>query len=138
MNQVEFINGLIGIPYKVGGGTPNGFNCWGLARYVQKQLFDRELPDVIVNNDDLHHLMKVVSSDPARKDWSKIETPVHGCLVEMSHGNYPYHVGVFIDIGEAGVLHCVKGAGVCFDGIEVLKVSGWRRISFYEWNKRIS
>lgn len=41
-----WIQELVGIKYVESGNTPqSGFNCTGLARYIHKVKFNRELPD---------------------------------------------------------------------------------------------
>lgn len=40
-----WINRWVGIPYKECGRGPDGYDCLGLFLAIQKERFDRELPD---------------------------------------------------------------------------------------------
>ena len=44
MNDQFNLADIVGKPYKIGGRGPNAFDCWGLVRYVYKELLNIELP----------------------------------------------------------------------------------------------
>lgn len=127
---------LIGIDYKKGGETTEGFDCWGLFRFVQKKYFNRDLPVINVDSNDVLTVAKAFRDDEQRNDWQRIKQPVNGCGVLLAHARYPSHVGVWLDIDGGGVLHCVKGIGVIFSSLSSLKLSGWGRIEYYEYCPR--
>lgn len=131
--QLEFVNSLIGRPWKSGAGGPEAFDCWGLAKVVQKELFGRSLPDIAVDSENVRAVMREVATTSARNSWERVDGPAHGRLVEMASGRHPYHIGVYLDVDGGGVLHCQNPAGVCFDRVATLQVAGWRGLSYNEW-----
>ena len=77
---------------------------------------------------------KEIRDNPERENWKKVGKPKDGNAVLLAHASYPSHVGVWLDIDSGGVLHCVKGSGVLFSSLSNLKLSGWGKIEFYEYN----
>lgn len=128
------INSLIGLPYKVGTEGPNFYDCWGLAKKVQKELFSREMPSIKDSPDTLRGLMTFVKDNHARKQWVVSENfPVHGQLVELSKSSNPFHIGVYLEYDGGGILHCLEKVGVCYDRIKLMQVTGWRKMVFHDW-----
>lgn len=123
---------LLGSPYDV-RGEKGFFHCWSFAKYLQKQLWDRDLVEIKLESSHIRDLVKLVRGHPAHYDWKVVERPVHGGLVEMSHSRHPHHIGVWLDLDGGGIAHCEAPAGVSFDPLVALKAAGWRRFTFYEW-----
>lgn len=130
--ELEIVSSVIGIPYQVGAMGPDKYDCWGLVRFIEKELFDREL-QIIVPPDGKNprELVKFIKEHTEHQNWEKIENPIHGCIVEMSNSNHPHHIGVYLDIDGGGILHCCV-AGVAFDSLFNLKSAGWRKLVFYK------
>lgn len=126
---------LIGIPYKNGGNDLNGFDCWGLFRYIENNFYGKDLSVININNDDIIKVAKEFKNNENRQDWKKVEKPKDGDAVLLCHARYPSHVGVWLDIDSGGVIHSVKGMGVIFSNLTSLKLSGWGRIEYYEYDK---
>lgn len=131
--EAEFINGLIGLPWRSGAAGPDAYDCWGLAQAVQQKLFLRQLPDIKINAEDVRTVMREIATTRARDSWERVDAPGHGRIVEMSSGRHPYHVGVYLDVDGGGILHSQNPAGVCFDRIAALEAAGWRRFAYNEW-----
>lgn len=121
----------IGLPYKEGGDTLAGFNCWGLLRHIQRVHFGVIIPEVPI-------------SDPvASAEWFKqgyeggtiipVETPTHGCPVLLKGETLP-HVGVYLDLDGGGVLHALEGVGVVFTPKFELRRAGFTRVKFYKYS----
>lgn len=130
----EFVRRLIGLPWKAGAQGPDEFDCWGLARFVQWELFDRDLPVAGIEPEcvtDLRAVMRRIEEHPVRAHWSEIAAPAHGDLVTMAHHQYPSHIGVYLQFDLGGVLHCVRDHGVGFDAIPALKLKGFSRLRYY-------
>lgn len=127
------INELIGLPWVVGAEGPDAYDCWGLARTVQREMFQREMPRISEPPVDVRSLVKFVREHRARTQWREVPGPVHGGLVEMAHGRHPFHIGVYLDIDGGGILHSVNPAGVCWDLEITLRASGWRRFTYHDW-----
>lgn len=127
------VSDLIGLPYVVGAQGPNEFDCWGLAKEVQKRLFNRDMPSIEDPPTDLHNLMNFIKKHPARRQWLKSKGPKHGQLVELAHGKHPFHIGVYLNIDGGGLIHSVNPLGVCFDRIPALEAAGWRKFIYHDW-----
>jgi len=128
----HFATQLIGKPYVSGGDTLEGFDCWGLFRFVQKNFYDLELPIIDVDTTNVLEVARKIKERKSTNVWRKVDVPNDGCAVLLAHARYPSHVGVWLDVDNGGVLHCVKGAGVVFTELSRLKLSGWGRIEYYE------
>lgn len=128
-----FLNSLIGLPWKPGAKGPEEFDCWGLSQLLQKELFGRTLPDVTVDAEDIRLVIKEISQSEHRRFWKRVPHPENGCLVEMSSGKHPYHIGTYINLDGGGIFHCQNPSGVCFDRIPLLKIAGWRNFKFNDW-----
>lgn len=130
---IEVLTPLLGRPYALNGVAPKSFDCWGLARYLQREIFGHDLDAVVSDSLDLRVLVRTIRDHPERRNWAPVDRPTHGALVEMSHSRHPHHIGVFLDVDGGGIAHCYAPAGVSFDPIVALKAAGWRRFTHYEW-----
>lgn len=108
------ITGLIGIPWAEGAEGPDAYHCWSAAAMVQRRLFGRELPSL--GRDRATNIVK------ARATWSRCTAPRDGDIVEMRKAGRANHVGVWIG---GGILHCQRGAGMCFDTPAAIRLMGW-------------
>lgn len=117
--------------YLVNGKNENEFDCWKFTRLVQKELFDRELPFIQLDVDDsIRTWIRLVVQYKQQLKWESIDFPLHGCIVEMSHAERPYHVGTWLDLYGGGVFHCTRGAGISFSTIREMKIAGWNRFVY--------
>jgi len=131
----SYINSVIGTPYVEGTNGPDTYDCWGISKAIQKELFNRELPSIDNPPINTRHLMKFVREHPIRKMWqeNKDGKRVNGQLIELGHGKYPYPIGTYFDYEGGSILHAVNPAGVCLDRIITMKASGWRGFIFHDW-----
>lgn len=130
----DFVNSLIGLPWRSGATGPDAYDCWGLAQAVQARLFLRQLPSFPhVDAENVRAVVREIATSSHRKQWMRADGPSHGSLVELSSGRHPYHVGVYLDVDGGGILHSQNPAGVCFDRIATLEAAGWRRFAYNEW-----
>jgi hypothetical protein len=62
--------------------------------------------------------------------WETVDQPSPGDAVVMRGGDDP-HVGVYLEAGEAGVLHAYEAAGqVVWTPMDRLRLTGFSRLSF--------
>jgi cell wall-associated NlpC family hydrolase len=142
-DRTAFLRGLIGKRWAAGGCGPEAFDCWHLARHIQRELFDRELPSISVPDDPgWAWLLETIAAHPERAQW--VEQPTlnghlinacDGALVLMARAQRAAHVGVWL-APERGVIHCNQPSGVKFEDAAVLRASGWRRLMFFEPRER--
>ncbi len=125
-----FVRSVIGMPWQSGAQGPDAFDCWGLARAAQRELFGYELPPVSVNANHLRSVIEAIEGHAIRQEWHNVEIPAHGDLVTLARHDHPTHIGVYLAVDRGGLLHCARDVGVCFDHIQALAWQGWARLRF--------
>lgn len=134
VEELLFIASLMGKPHVPGAEGPDAYDCWGVAKTVQRELFHRELPSIKAPPTDIRMLVAFVREHMARDQWKVAEIDrQNGQLVELAHGKHPFHIGVYLDIDGGGILHSLAGIGVAFDRPIVLTASGWRKFIYHDW-----
>lgn len=131
--MTHWANQYIGRPWENGAQGPDAFDCWGLARFIQREHFARDLPAVDVDAMDILAVAREIKGNGERTKWSLVDTQADGDAVLLAHARYPSHVGVWIDVDGGGLLHCVKGPGVIFSTLSALRLAGWGHIEFYRY-----
>ena len=129
---------LIGKRWAANGRGPNEFDCWHLARHIQRELFGRELPSVDVPTDPgWVWMLQTISAHPERGRWRERAQPHgvivagDGALVLMARVQRAAHIGVWL-LPEQGIIHCDQTSGVIFEDAGTLRATGWRKLRFYE------
>lgn len=132
MTPKDFIEYVVNLhpKYVLNGQQDDEFDCWGFTRLVQRKLFARDLPNLVLAEDSLSNWVKQGIELKERLQWVQIEKPKHGCLVSMSHASLPYHVGTWLDIDAGGVIHFTEKGGIQFQSIRELKLTGWYRFRY--------
>ena len=133
-SRSAFLASLIGEPW-----AWQSRNCWDFACHVQRELFGRELPRVVVPfNQSKRWILGEIERHPERSAWREVPdglggvvTAADGALVLMAHLRFPAHIGVWLK-AEARVIHCSERHGVCCETVLALRQSGWQRLTFYE------
>jgi cell wall-associated NlpC family hydrolase len=136
VSSADFLKVVSGKPYAVLGQGPEAYNCGGLVRACQRDVFGRDLPITIANGSNLRSVVKAIKESELRTDWHEAPAgtkPKDGDIVAMSHAQHEHHVGVWLSIDGGGVLHAIQTFGVCFDTLVHLRVQGFRRIVFYRF-----
>lgn len=126
--NVEQMNEYIGIPWKKDGNGPDAYNCWTFLAHMQRVHFGVEMP--LVTPGDAAGSAAVHEARLRSGEWVIVKQPKHGdgCLLK---GGMSPHVGLYLDIENGGVLHCMEGAGVVFTPFNDLSRSGYARAIFY-------
>lgn len=128
---------LIGCAFTPGGDSPSeGFDCYGLLRYVRGHYFDLPTPiaGAELERANLASTTRAIAATRASGAWRQVAPPgaPGDCvLLGRRSASTPSHIGVAL---EAGVLHAYGGAravggsvvltpwprvGVAFGGLEV-------------------
>jgi len=121
----------LGLPWISGHAGPGSFDCWGLVRHVQKNHFNRELPPVVVDADNVRAVVNEFTGNSERKNWLEVESPVEGDCLLLSQSKEPTHVGIWLDIDGGGLLHAVQGVGVVFSSRSNLRLLGYNVLGAY-------
>lgn len=125
----EYLANIINKPW-----TQEGRHCWRLVTEVQRDLFGRDLPSVLVvapvgGGDARRVKAELFGGHPERDNWLRVDHPEHGCLVLMRRSaapeNFYIHAGVWLAFDAGGVLHTDNPHGVVFDSLLELSMRGW-------------
>ncbi len=107
-NNKHWSDGFIGLPYADLGRSPDGVDCWGLARLVYASL-DIELPsyaDGYASTEERAEIAGLI--DGAKPQWTKVDEPEAFDLVTFRRGRLESHVGIVVEPGC--MLHVTSGA----------------------------
>lgn len=121
----------LGLPWANGGLGPEAFSCWGLVRWIQREHFGRELPEIPVDADDRDAIVAGMEAVLRSGEWTRTLMPEEGAGVVLRVARDPLHVGVWVNADGGGVLHCVRHSGVWFSTRARLRQQGYVRCDFY-------
>lgn len=116
---LAFAKQFIGVPYRYGGGNPDGFDCSGLVNYSMANVLQKKVPRTSA---ELAQIGSTVSANNA----------IPGDLVFFNTSGSPNsHVGIYA--GEGQFLHAPSSGGtVRMDALSSpywsKRVNQWRRI----------
>lgn len=132
--MTDWVNQYIGIPWIFGGRTKEGFDCWGLFKYVQDKHFGIEVIEVDLESYKRKEIIKEFSDNEEFSNWKHVKRPSHGGAVLMSFNKWPNHIGIWIEdsVGNAYVLHCVEKMGVICTPCNSLGMTGYKVRGYYE------
>ena len=99
------------IPYKDGGRTREGVDCFGLVMLVHRECFGRIIPDICYNSaEDCVVNARLVDVHAATINARRTHCPEPGDLVLMRVGGQASHVGIYV--APQSVMHALAGFGV--------------------------
>lgn len=122
----------IGLKWASGATGPDEYDCQGLVVHIQEKFYNKKMPDVKIDSDNLFAVVKAITKNEAWEKFEKIEKPEDGCLVKMFASEDPSHIGVYIDIDNGGVIHAIRNQGVIWDSMFVLKKT-YAQIEFWRF-----
>jgi lipoprotein Spr len=107
---IEIVAKYLGKPYKHGGRTDKGYDCWGLAVAIYKDL-GYELLDMNGYDASFNWKDKSLFILNYHIQWEKVDKPCtfDGVLFENKRG-LAVHVGIMLD--DEKFLHAQKHKGV--------------------------
>jgi hypothetical protein len=146
---MHWTSAYIGRPWELGAEGPAAFDCWGLARAVQRDHYARELPQLRVaterlkeGDEQLRVLLDLMRHTGWRllPDWQTMED---GDLLRMAAPMGP-HIGIAVRLPRQAVtvLHCVGGRdleGVSHGAVERAEVrqlvaEGFGQFAAWRWH----
>ena len=124
-------------PY-IGRQWHNGTqDCWALVRDVYRDQLNIELPQIVVDADNLRAVLETFERSEHLGDWRRIERPEHLCLVFFTPGHHrATHCGLWLDIQDGRFLHSHRKAGVVCEDRITLGMNGWCNPVYYRFNGR--
>lgn len=132
MDRIAFLQALIGRPYKIGATGPDAFDCYGLARHVQNEIYGVDLPALPFVAATTRQQAEAMLNHPERANWQEI--PEHeardGDIVLMGNvAKRDFHLGTFIVPSTSGVvLHINEQSGVVVDDLPSLRAIGFNYV----------
>lgn len=136
--RAAVLSALIGLSWRANAAGPESYDCWHLARHVQRELFGRNLPDVSVpDHPSWRWMIASIEKHPERNRWQEspqlhgLITAADGSLVLMARSDRPAHIGVWLK-PEQRIIHADQCAGVVLDQVAMLRAGGWRTLRFFE------
>jgi cell wall-associated NlpC family hydrolase len=131
----DVIESYIGIPYKVGGLTREGADCYGLVAIYYREQFGIELRHFDrINRDLLQGVDPTLSDGGHRWRLVPLEEARCGDVVALGSARIE-HVGIYI--GDNQILHCFMRGSATVWPIRRLKRQGWSQCLFYRYDKSL-
>jgi cell wall-associated NlpC family hydrolase len=124
---------LVGIPFKKGGSNLEGFDCYGMVRFVYSKFFHTEIPyyNEGMKTWEGKEINEII--DSYKGEWKEVSEPQVPCSVFIrNHPLYVNHIGVYV--GEGKFLQCLRKVGVILSDIND---DYWKRkiVGFWVWKK---
>lgn len=134
--RLAFLESLIGRPYRIGATGPDAFDCYGLVRHVQAELYAVPMPELPFVAATTRQQAEVMLGHAERKNWREIQEyeASDGDLVLMGNvAKRDFHLGTFVVPEIAGiVLHVDHGAGVVADDLPSLRSVGFNYLRLFK------
>lgn len=131
IDAATFLDVVLGLPY-----DEKKLHCWELVRRMQSQVFQRELPTVLVRPDNMRELVGMMELRKTYQDWEQVDQPAHSAVVFMTKGGHDVevaacHAGVYLDFDGGGILHTDADHGVVFESLPAVKARNWAGFSYH-------
>lgn len=128
----------VGIPWKFGGESLDGFDCYGLFRHLMYKYYDISVPVVTITEGNYAEQMRGFGGHGELGNWEPVDEPQDGDGVLLTTAKYPTHVGVYVEgDGIAGIMHCVQGIGVGYMPRGAVANHGWKVLRYYRHRSRL-
>jgi len=113
----------VGIPYKVGGRTREGADCYGLVRMILNEKFGKELPLLaeVKEEGPGHGSAEAISAGRPLIPARRVETPDDGDIVAMKIRGVLAHLGVY---WKGWVIHTLSGHDSALDRFDGIRLKG--------------
>lgn len=115
----KWINDYIGIPYKSGGRSREGLDCWGLVQMVKNEVFDEIVPAYTgyESADDRNEIKAIIQNKANQDRWKEIpySEAKEGDIIIMSILGDRCHAGIYVT--KDFILHIRRGTESCIEQI---------------------
>lgn len=128
------INPYIGVPYKPGGRGPDGWDCYGLVKYLFG-LRGIQLPDWDVDPADVRAVARQMR-DGVRVEMElgyaqEIKEPVDWAIVMVGRARACNHIGVCL---AGGVIHANQRLSTVWNTWpQFVRLFGQSEVRLYQW-----
>lgn len=128
----DYLNALVGRPYRLGAWGPAEFDCYGLARHLQDVFWGREMPVFEAPEQaGRFALAAMIAAHPERGNWHEKPKPTDGAIVSMAKSGLGYHMGTFLALDGGVICHTLEDTGVTIEPLFILSTLGWRNLRFH-------
>lgn len=111
--QTHWAMEYLGKPWESGAQGPHAYDCFAMVRAVQRDIFSRELPLIVVDALNTQIVQSAFLQAEHYVQWRQVDAPEEGdCVITKSSPNKPEHVGVWVDVDGGRILQAVFGSGV--------------------------
>lgn len=126
--EISFVHELIGRPYELGAEGPDAYDCYGLARHVQRVVMGHTMPPA-----ERGDIIQQLRETQELRRWRRVPAPQPWDMVLMGNtGDRSHHIGIWIVPGRRGqILHAHENMGVCIHDPAFLQAVGFNYIRFY-------
>lgn len=112
----------LGKPWQSGAQGPDAYDCWALVRAVQRDVFGRDLPLIVVNANNTKEIQDMFCANVEFAHWQQVKSPKQGdCVITKSSPLKPEHIGIWVDIDGGRILQAVYGSGVVLVSLAATK-----------------
>ncbi|HAJ72427.1 MAG TPA: hypothetical protein DCO68_10155 [Methylophilaceae bacterium] len=129
---MHWATSYIGMPW-----VRHEHDCWGFLVRVHREQFNHNLPEISIDALNIKDCVEALLHHPHHAYWQPVEQPQEGDAVLMSQNKLPTHVGVWVEAGNGGVLHCVQRAGVIFTAKSQLHRVGYHLLGYYRYQENL-
>jgi len=124
-----FVRKVIHVPYAENAQGPDAYDCWGLTRACQREVFGIDLP--IIRTDNIREVIAAFTDHALADSWKVSPIAMHGALVGLSSAKHLHHIGTWLDLDGGVLLHTVQTSGVLVQDSNELRINGWHTLRFY-------
>lgn len=116
-------NKYIGINFAEKGRTIEGFDCWGLLKYVYNH--DHPSRVILPGYEDLYNstndreTLGRVMFEERQDHWREVTKPQEFDAVLLRMGGVPMHVGIVTKPNH--MIHCALGIGTAHERFDVMR-----------------
>ncbi|MTI13113.1 NlpC/P60 family protein [Sansalvadorimonas verongulae] len=109
-------------------------DCWWLVRSTYRDRLNIELPQIVVDANNIRAVLDTLAHHEHLKDWQEIDQPEDMCLVFFSGGrNRPTHVALYLDVDGGRYLHTYQRAGCVCEPLSAAERNGWTSPRYYRY-----
>ena len=129
MGDLSWLNRYIGKPYKYGGRTLDGLDCYGLVALIYKNEYHIKMPDWSVDEIDLRGRSDQIGEAVCSGQFTEMADPENGDIAVCYRTRLAHHIGVYYG---GGVIHCQEHLGVKYQPRSEFE-SGFVKVVYGEW-----
>jgi len=135
--MTKTLGDFVGIPYKKGGDSRAGADCWGVVLMALEGVHGIKVDEQRGCTAEGAELAHVIAETASGANWQRVDEPEDGDVVVMvsRHSMRPEHVGLY---GGGKVLHSMRPRPDCASAIHPLKFLKryFHRLEFYRYAAR--